>query len=418
MIFPHIFMRFSLCNHTQQEQKMLHMNAPFVAHSMKGRTKIHASSENESIMSKNQFIKICSLLLAILMICSVGVLSTSATQGGSIQEVYVGGMPFGVKFNTEGVLVVGFCDVETSSTQGQSQKVNPAKDAGMHIKDIITHIDATPITGAADLTGAVERSQGKPMTLTVKRKIATSVKRNLKSASVQDADSTQTLTFQITPAYCPSEGRYKTGLWVKDSGAGIGTVTFIVPGSNAFAGLGHGICDGDTGELIPMQRGQVMDVTISGIEKGLSGDPGAIKGYFAPGKTGTLLGNTNCGVFGVYATLPKTARQKVAICNRNQVKEGAVTILCTLDDGNMGSYTATISSIDRQAKGSKCFTVTVTDPTLLEKTGGIVQGMSGSPILQDGKLVGAVTHVLVNDPTTGYGIFVDNMLTGMPELLK
>ena len=368
-------------------------------------------------MRKNQIIKICSLLMALLMVFSVGALSIGAASADSIKEVYVGGMPFGVKFNTEGVLVVGFCDVETAGTSGQTQKVNPAKEVGMRVKDIITHIDSTPITGADDLTTAVEHSNGNPLTLTVKRRVATSTKRNLKSAAATGGEC-ETLTFKITPAYCPSEGRYKTGLWVKDSGAGIGTVTFIVPGSNAFAGLGHGICDGDTGELIPMQRGQVMDVTISGIDKGLSGDPGAIKGYFAPGKTGTLLGNSNCGVFGVYATMPKTAKQKVAICDRNQVKDGAVTILCTLDDGHMGSYTATISGIDRQAKGSKCFTVTITDPALLEKTGGIVQGMSGSPILQNGKLIGAVTHVLVNDPTTGYGIFVDNMMRDMPELLK
>ncbi len=366
-------------------------------------------------MSKNQIIKVCSFLLAMLMLLTGGILCASAADGGSkIKEVYVGGMPFGVKFNTDGVLVVGFCDVETAAEGAESKRVNPAKDAGLHIKDIITHINGTALTSADDLTGAVEKCDGKALTLTVRRHLATSAKRN----QTANIPQWETLTIKVTPAYCPAEGRYKTGLWVRDSGAGIGTVTFIIPGSNAFAGLGHGICDGDTGELIPMQRGQVMDVTISGIKKGLSGDPGAIKGYFAPGKTGTLLGNTLCGVYGVYATKPATATQKVAVADRSQVKDGAVTILCTLDDGNMGRYSATISGIDRQASGSKCFTVTITDPALLEKTGGIVQGMSGSPILQDGKLVGAVTHVLVNDPTTGYGIFVDNMMRDMPGLLK
>jgi len=167
-----------------------------------------------------------------------------------------------------------------------------------------------------------------------------------------------------------------------------------------------------------MQRGQVTDVTISGIDRGEPGDPGAIKGYFAPGKTGTLLGNTECGVYGIYASRPATAAKKVSIAPRQEVHDGDATILCTLDDGNLGAYTATVSQIDTTARGSKCFTVKVTDPKLIEKTGGIVQGMSGSPILQDGRLIGAVTHVLINDPTTGYGIFIDNMLRDMPELLK
>jgi stage IV sporulation protein B len=214
-----------------------------------------------------------------------------------------------------------------------------------------------------------------------------------------------------------SENRYKTGLWVRDSGAGIGTVTFILPETKAFAGLGHGICDGDTGELIPMQRGQVTDVTVSGIERGEAGDPGAIKGYFAPGKTGALLGNTECGVYGVFAELPEEVSAKLPVGTRQELREGDATILCALDNGKVGQYKVKITSIDRAATGSKCFTLTVTDPALIEKTGGIVQGMSGSPIIQNGKLMGAVTHVLISDPTAGYGIFIENMLREMPGIL-
>ena len=362
-------------------------------------------------MRKHQFMKIISVLLALILLLGLGAVSISAAPSPTkaVKEVYVGGMPFGVKFNTEGVFVVGFCDVEVNSA-GQKTKVNPARDAGIHLKDVITHVNQTPITSAEDLTGAVSKSQGKTLTLTVKRLAQVASKNDSKSKTCPELHP-ETLTLQITPVLCATEGVYKTGLWVKDSGAGIGTVTFIVPGSNAFGGLGHGICDSDTGELVPMQRGQVMDVTISGIQKGLSGTPGALKGYFAPGKVGSLLNNTSCGVFGVYATLPATAKQKVQLADRSEVEEGEVTVLCTLDDGQMGSYTATIGRIDRQATGSKCFTITITDPALLAKTGGIVQGMSGSPILQKGKLVGAVTHVLVNDPTTGYGIFIENMLS-------
>ncbi len=367
---------------------------------------------------KNRYVKLLCLIMTAVLLLLGGVLAASAapsTQG----QVYLGGIPFGVKFNTEGVMVVGFCDVEDAV--GQAHKaVNPAREAGIRLKDVITHVNGTPLTGAEDLTKAVEACEGHPLSLTVRR---TSVKSatariNKSDKSKHEAAGSEVLVINVTPVKSQGEGRYKTGLWIRDSGAGIGTVTFVIPSTNAFAGLGHGICDGDTGELIPMQRGQVTDVTISGIDRGEPGDPGAIKGYFAPGKTGTLVGNTDCGVYGIYATRPATATQKVSIAPRNEVHDGVATILCTLDDGNLGAYTANISHIDTAAQGSKCFTITVTDSKLIAKTGGIVQGMSGSPVVQDGRLVGAVTHVLINDPTTGYGIFIDNMLRDMPELLK
>ncbi len=358
--------------------------------------------------------KILSAVLAGLMLLSCGVLcgaaaAPSGAPSGMPDRVYVGGMPFGVKFYTEGILVVGFCDVD-DATAGRS--VNPARDAGLQIKDVITHINGEAPTNASSLTAAVEASAGRPVALTVKRAVAATGSRSTGTVRSQE------LTLSVTPVYSTTEGRYKTGLWVRDSGAGIGTVTFIVPGSNAFAGLGHGICDGDTGELIPMSRGQVTNVTVSGVDRGEVGAPGAIKGYFAPGKTGTLLGNTDCGVFGLFATLPKSAARQLPVGHRREVREGDATILCTLDDGGIGSYSVRITSVDPAATGSKCFTVTVTDPKLIAKTGGIVQGMSGSPVIQNGKLIGAVTHVLINDPTTGYGIFIDNMLRDIPDLLR
>ncbi len=353
-----------------------------------------------------------ALVMAILLVAG-GTLATGATSNTSPhtaapEQVYVGGMPFGVKFYTEGILVVGFCDVDAAG-----QTLNPARDAGLKLKDVITRVNGEVPTNAEALTAAVEASGGKPVSLTVKRTSGTN------SVAARSGNRrTQELTVSVTPAFSTSEGRYKTGLWVRDSGAGIGTVTFIVPGSHAFAGLGHGICDGDTGELVAMGRGQVTDVTVSGVEKGVVGAPGAIKGYFAPGKTGTLLGNTECGVFGLFAALPSTATQKLPVGHAAEVHEGDATIMCTLDDGRIGTYSIRISAIDARATGSKCFAVTVTDSKLIEKTGGIVQGMSGSPIIQDGKLIGAVTHVLINDPTTGYGIFLDNMLHDMPDLLR
>lgn len=372
---------------------------------------------------KNRYIKLLYVVITtiLLIVGSVVGASAAGTNGSAVGagQVYLGGMPFGVKFSTEGVTVVGFCDVEDAPRQG-NRTVNPAREAGIQIKDVITHVNGTPLTCAEDLTKAVENCGGKPIALTIRRTTAKSnATRNVKNdKSSRKTLTSEVLVINVAPVKSQGEGKYKTGLWIRDSGAGIGTVTFIIPSTNAFAGLGHGICDGDTGELIPMQRGQVTDVTISGIDRGEAGDPGAIKGYFAPGKTGTLVGNTDCGVYGIYASRPARATKKVSIAPRGELHDGNATILCTLDDGNLGAYTAMISHIDMAAQGSKCFTITVTDPKLIEKTGGIVQGMSGSPIVQDGRLIGAVTHVLINDPTTGYGIFIDNMLRDMPELLK
>ncbi|MBO5415160.1 MAG: SpoIVB peptidase [Clostridia bacterium] len=303
------------------------------------------------------------------------------------QLLYPGGMPFGVKFITEGVLVVGFCDVDC-----ESGTRNPSTEAGLRINDLITKIDGEAISGAAELSRIVEEGGGKTVTLTYMR-----------------AD--KEYTAKLTPAYSAAESKYKTGIYVRDSGAGIGTVTYIVPETYAFAGLGHGICDAQSGKLIPMQRGSVVGVTISGVVKGLAGSPGEVKGYFSSGKTGTLLENTECGVYGVFAGKPSGIHSEpLPVGKRDEVKEGKAYIYCTLDSGCVSKYDIEICNINRDARGNKCFTVRVTDPALLEKTGGIIQGMSGSPIIQNGKLVGAVTHVLINDPTTGYGIFIENML--------
>lgn len=305
-------------------------------------------------------------------------------------EVYAGGVPFGIKFTTNGVVVVGFCDINNDS-----QRLNPASDAGIRLKDVIVAVDGNRIGGAEELTALVEKSAGKTMTFRIKR-------------------SDGELDVSVTPAFSKNDGKYKTGIWVKDNGAGIGTVTFITS-DGMFGGLGHGICDGESGALVDMRSGIVTDVTVSGIIKGLQGTPGEIKGYFTSGKKGTLLENTDCGIFGIYGELPKICTDKIKIGVRDELHNGKVKIRCTLDDNMTNDYDAEISDIDTGANGNKCFTIHITDPRLIERTGGIVQGMSGSPIIQDGKLVGAVTHVLINDPKTGYGIFIDNMLAEMSE---
>ena len=194
-----------------------------------------------------KYMKLGAWLLAVALLVAGGVTVTSAAPRGSSSEtcpelVCAGGMPFGVKFYTEGILVVGFCDVDVNSAGGGTRSVNPARDAGLKMKDVIVKVNGETPLCAASLTQAVEASNGKPVTLTVRRCASPAAKRQ----GIGSAKTTE-LTVTVTPVKSVSENRYKTGLWVRDSGAGIGTVTFILPDTGAFGGLGHGICDGDTG---------------------------------------------------------------------------------------------------------------------------------------------------------------------------
>ncbi len=339
---------------------------------------------------------LCALLV-LTMLTSAAVLPAAAVQSKrdfSGDSVILGGVPFGIKFSTEGVTVIGFSDID-----GLSKNQNPAYLAGLRAKDVIVKINGREINDAAELTGVVEESGGKEITLTYKRG------KNEK-------------TIGITPIYSNSEKRYKTGIWVKDSGAGIGTLTYIQPDTREFGGLGHGICDADTGELIRMSGGDVVNVKVHAIKKGISGTPGELKGHFEAGEIGDLYINSDCGVFGKLTKIPEGCGERVCVAMRDEIRDGEAYIVCTLDDGVRCQYKIEISAINKNASGSKCFMIKVTDPKLIDKTGGIVQGMSGSPIIQNGKLIGAVTHVMINDPTVGYGIFIENMLVAATEIGK
>lgn len=294
-------------------------------------------------------------------------------------RVYVGGVPFGIKFMTEGVSVVGFEDEAT----------NPAYKAGLRLYDTIIKINGKKISGNADVSEAV--SGGGEINITFLR-------------------AGKEMSIKFKPQYSENEKKYTMGVWLKDSGAGIGTLTYVTT-DGVFGGLGHGICDGDTGELVPITSGNVLGVTLNGIVKGQRGTPGELKGYFNSSKVGAIYKNTDVGVFGALTEIPELIKGKTySIGLKNDLKEGSATVLCTLDDNVRREYSIEISNINRNADGNKCFSVKITDERLINATGGIVQGMSGSPIIQNGKLVGAVTHVLINDPTSGYGIFIENML--------
>ncbi len=305
-----------------------------------------------------------------------------------------GGMPFGIKMYTDGIIVSALDRFE-----GENGSISPATDSGLQLKDIITYTDGEKITSAEALAEKIAASDGRTLKLTVMR-------------------GEQELQIDLKPEKCKTDGSYKAGLWVRDSTSGVGTVTFIDPESGSFGGLGHGICDSDTGKILPMLRGTVSEVSICGIAKGAPGAPGELRGYFKGGRIGSLVKNSEVGVFGVLSNLPEL-NTTVELATPAEVKEGPATILCTLDESGIGEYNVTIGAIDRaNSHAGKSFTVTVTDERLIEKTGGIVQGMSGSPILQNGKLIGAVTHVMINDPCRGYGIFIENMRNSMPELIS
>jgi SpoIVB peptidase len=296
------------------------------------------------------------------------------------------GTPFGIKMFTDGVLVVGMSDVDTASGP-----YNPARSAGMKEGDVIESIDKVAVSTTEEVAKLVEESGGKTMTFHIRRD-------NLK------------FDVKFVPAKSVNENRWKAGLWVRDSSAGIGTLTFYEPQSKTFAGLGHAVCDVDTGEILPLSTGEIVPARIYGVEKGVSGDPGELRGGFESGTLGQLTVNGETGIYGSLTNLP-SALQTVPVCMKQQVKTGKAQVLTTIDGTKPQLYDIQIDQVRyNDSSPTRNMVIVITDPELLEATGGIVQGMSGSPILQDGKLVGAVTHVFVNDPTKGFAIFAENML--------
>lgn len=211
----------------------------------------------------------------------------------------------------------------------------------------------------------------------------------------------------VTPSL--TGGSYKLGVVLKDGAAGIGTITYIDPATGAFGGLGHGICDSETGEVIEMSEGIVSGVLLGGVVRGERGKPGELRGVLTSRVRGRLILNSECGVFGVLQN-PELCEAALPVGRRGELHEGAAEIISTVKNGERARYSIEIFDIESDGNSTKSFSIRVTDEALIAMTGGIVRGMSGSPIIQDGKLVGAVTHVMVADPTEGYGIFIENML--------
>lgn len=348
----------------------LHISAAPTAHAVQAVTQTSAETETASLR-----------LFGIIPIKDVEV------QEIDTPMLVPCGQPFGIKLRMDGAMVVGFDAVVTPDG-----KRCPAQEAGIQTGDLIQTVNGQDIDSNQALQSAIASSDGNAVTVTLVRE-------------------EEVCSVTLTPAFSTSDSCYEAGVWVRDSSAGIGTITFYDPKTGSFGGLGHPICDADTGDILPLGSGEAGAVTISQVEKGTSGNPGMLQGSFTEdAPLGKLLCNNRCGVFGKLYHCP-AATEAMPMALKQEIETGPAQILCTVQGNTPEIYDVVLEEIDYSGTDStRNMTVLVTDEALLEKTGGIVQGMSGSPILQNGKIIGAVTHVFVDDPTRGYGIFCENMV--------
>ena len=312
-------------------------------------------------------------------------LKTVRTVNVETRSVQVCGTPFGVKMFSDGALVVAFSDQYTNlGTE------NPAKEAGLKLGDLIVSAGGHAVRSNEELTQAITDAAGNAIPVVYQR------------------DGVQHTTM-LTPMQDASTGAYRAGLWVRDSSAGIGTMTFLDPLNGTFAGLGHAISDTDTGADITLLSGEIVPVVITGCVSGTTGSPGEMRGEFSAAAAGTVLANDSTGVYGEY--LAAMTGQSCPVMQPQEIALGDAEIWTTISGSTPRAYSVRIEQVNMTSSDpNRNLLVKVSDPELLAATGGIVRGMSGSPIVQNGRLVGAVTHVLVSDPTRGYGIFATTML--------
>ncbi len=341
------------------------------------------------------------LLLPILMLGAVGKNNAASLPTGIVtgieegEEIRVSSRIWELLFGSDAVptastdadsevrLVVGGDVFGARIYQGYVSVACDLPEVGLRAGDIIKAVDGVEVPALRDVRGVIELgSDGRVLTV---RRGDESVRVELSNEEARGLISS-----------------------LRDGSAGIGTVTYIDPEDMSFGGLGHGICD-DAGNAIEAREGVVTGVIIGGVKRGEHGRPGELSGLLTDRVSGRITANTVCGVFGVMDKgVDKSAA--IPIAHRGEVHTGAATIICTVKNGKRAEYAVELYDLHPRETGTKCFKIRVTDKALLALTGGIVRGMSGSPIIQDGKLVGAVTHVMVADPTEGYGIFIENML--------
>lgn len=302
-----------------------------------------------------------------------------------IDDMYVSvlGTPFGMKIYTEGVLVIALSEVDAASGN-----ISPGRACGLKEGDYIVTLDGKKVFTNEDVSLIIEQSGGRALNVVVNRE-------------------GKILPLTLSPEKSVSTDTYKAGIWVRDSSAGIGTLTFYYPSTNVVCGLGHGICDKDTGSLLTVNSGQLVGAEIIALKKAVSGEPGELTGRITLSRYGDIVINSNCGVYAT-ATRNYSTENLLPVALKQEIKNGDATVITTISGSAPKEYACTVKICDES--GVQNLIVKITDQELINATGGILQGMSGSPIIQNGKLIGAVTHVLVDDPTRGYGIFAENML--------
>lgn len=295
-------------------------------------------------------------------------------QAAEARTVIPLGKAVGIKLFADGALVVA---VEGNSVLQKG--------------DLLLKLGGEDVSSIEEVQGLLRENGGAVMTMEVQRG---DTRLHLSDTPRQGAD-----------------GVWRLGVWIRDSMAGVGTLTYYDPVAQTYGALGHGITDVDTAQLMTLQSGSIMPTQVKAVKKGAEGNPGELKGDFSVQRdVGTLTANTGCGIFGAARDASFFGGEALEVANREQIQCGEATILCTVSGDETREYTVEIKKVYDNGRNGRDMLLQVTDEALLSTTGGIVQGMSGSPILQNGRIVGAVTHVLVNDPTSGYGIFIENMM--------
>ena len=296
-------------------------------------------------------------------------------------DIVIGGEAVGIKLLATGALVVGI----------------DRENIGIEVGDIILEVNNTKIESNDELIQFVRDSNGNDLNLKINR---------------------QGKEFNVTvkPNYDEVSETYKLEMWVKDSSAGVGTITFYDKKSGKFGALGHAVTETKENYILPITTGGITKTEIYSVKRGLPKSPGELKGTLTNDTIGDIAGNTDKGVYGKVYNTNNISKESIKILPKSKIKEGKASIFCTLNDNEVKEYNIEIEKVLLTSSGNKNMIIKITDEKLLEKTGGIIQGMSGSPIVQNGKLVGAVTHVFLNDPTKGYGVFIENMIEDMDKI--
>ena len=329
-----------------------------------------------------KFARTTAFVLAFAMFITGVPVSASAESS----TVILGGQPFGVKFYNDGVMVI-----ELEEFFNGSHYVCPAKEGGLQVDDVIKKVNGIEIKTNEDLQETATGCGGKGMSFIIER---------------DGKELCKTVKPQANTV-----GTYLLGAWVRDSCAGIGTVTYYNPDDNYFAALGHGICDRDTGAMMPLGEAEIVGASISSVERSSTGKAGSLNGYFNDKTLGTVTTNTINGIYGTIIDNSYLSGDRFEIAEFDEIQTGDAQIITTISGDRPESYDLKITSIrNDDPRNNENYVIKVTDKRLLDECGGIVQGMSGSPIVQNGKLIGAVTHVFLNNPEEGYGVAAQFMV--------